>query len=166
MEMWLHEHPVNASRARNRQRSISTLWLWGGGAPVSPSVTPIEEGKVKQALFGDDFYVDGLVALGVAERMTHADAATNNFSSIVDASFDRAAVAVEAYRLPQNSSISTPMQAIEDVDRRWIAPAVEATAQGRLQQLSIVANDRCIALRSSDRFKFWRRSRSALAGLQ
>jgi len=31
IEMWLHEHPVNAVRARRGEAPVTGLWLWGGG---------------------------------------------------------------------------------------------------------------------------------------
>jgi hypothetical protein len=161
MEMWLHEHPVNRARARVRQRSINALWLWGGGPPLTPESTSILRSEVKQAVFGDDPYLDGLVALGVAERVTNASPVTADLSQILSTNADRVAVVVEAYRLPESSSISTPLQALEDIDRRWIAPAVQT-----LEQVHIIANDKCVTLRSKDRRKFWRRPREALAAFQ
>jgi hypothetical protein len=166
MQMWLHEHPVNRARARVRQRSINTLWLWGGGAPLTRESTSIARSEVKQALFGDDAYLDGLIALGVAEHVSNASPASANLAQMLSSRADRVAIAVEAYRLPENSSISTPLQAIEDIDRRWIAPAMQALGQGGLEEVHIIANDRCVSVRSKDRLKFWRRSRAALAGLQ
>lgn len=164
MEMWLHEHPVNGARARLRQRSISTLWLWGGGAPLTQGATQSTQGEVKQALLGDDPYLDGLLALGVAKRIT-VSPVTADLSCVFDVNADRAAVVVEAYRLPESSSISTPLQAIEEIDRRWVAPAVDALGQGRLERLHIVANDRYVTMRSKDRLKIWRRPREALTAL-
>ena len=161
MEMWLHEHPINRARAKVRQRSISTLWLWGGGVPLTQSTMQPTQGEVKQALFGDDPYLDGLIALDIAKRAKAVDLA-----SLIDMNVDRAAAVVEAYRLPENNSISTPLQAIEDIDRRWLTPAVEALRQKRIERLHIIANDRCVTISSQDRLKFWRRSRSPLAALQ
>jgi hypothetical protein len=166
MEMWLHEHPVNRARARVRQRSINALWLWGGGAPLTPESAPVARSEVKQALFGDDANLDGLIALGVAEQVSNASPVSADLAQILSSSADRVAIVVEAYRLPENSSISTPLQAIEDIDRRWIAPAMQALGQAGLEQVHIIANDRCVTVRSKDRLKFWRRTRAALAGLQ
>jgi hypothetical protein len=161
LEMWLHEHPINQARARVRQRSISTLWLWGGGVPLTQSTMQPPQGEVKQALFGDDPYLDGLIALDVAKRVKNAELA-----QLIEMNADRAAAVLEAYRLPENSSISTPLQALEDIDRRWLAPALKALGQRRIERLHIIANDRCVTMSSPDRLKFWRRSRSPLAALQ
>jgi hypothetical protein len=119
------------------------------------------QGEVKQALFGDDPYLDGLIALDVAKRVKNAELA-----QLIEMNADRAAAVLEAYRLPENSSISTPLQALEDIDRRWLAPALKALGQRRIERLHIIANDRCVTMSSPDRLKFWRRSRSPLAALQ
>jgi hypothetical protein len=34
IEMWLHEHPLNAERMAAGEPAITGLWLWGGGAPL------------------------------------------------------------------------------------------------------------------------------------
>ena len=42
MEMWLHDHPVNAARTARGAAAITGLWLWGGG-PLLPAL-PVLEG--------------------------------------------------------------------------------------------------------------------------
>jgi hypothetical protein len=32
MEMWLFDHPVNRARAAQERRTVTGLWLWGGGS--------------------------------------------------------------------------------------------------------------------------------------
>lgn len=157
IEMWLHEHPMNMARARNRQRVISTLWLWGGGAPLtSPQIQ-----ASNAVLFGDDPYVDGLARL-IGVEATRDGA----LDAVLASGADRAAVLVEVFRLPANSPVSTPMQALEVLDRQWIAPAFEATVRGDVQRLFVLANDRCLTISSRDRLKFWRRPRDAFLALQ
>jgi len=166
LEMWLHEHPVNLARARARQRSVSTLWLWGGGSLPSALESSVVKGSMKQALFGEDAYLAGLAALGAGSYEASTLTELRDFSHVMQSEAERAAVVVEAYRLPDNSPVSTPMQALEELDRRWMVPATEALACGRLQSLQIIATDRLISLAPRDRLKFWRRKRSALAALQ
>src|SRR3954469_9929347 len=36
-EFWLHAAALNAARDATRRARISSLWLWGGGAPVEPA---------------------------------------------------------------------------------------------------------------------------------
>ena len=37
IQMVLHEHPVNESRARRNEPVINAVWLWGFGARCRPS---------------------------------------------------------------------------------------------------------------------------------
>jgi hypothetical protein len=157
IEMWLHEHPINIARMRNRQRAISTLWLWGGGAPLGAQArtrTP----SAKQTLFGNDPFIDGIARLTGARRAT-----AQQWADVIQiaANDDQAVIALEAFRLPQSSSISTPLQALEAIDRDWIAPAFEATASGEVQRLTLLANDQSLTVTPRDRLKFWRRPRGA-----
>ena len=56
-------------------------------------------------------------------------------------------------------------EALAELDRRWIAPAVAALAAGRLERLWLLANGRAWALRPRDRWRFWRRARTGLEAL-
>jgi hypothetical protein len=99
--------------------------------------------------------------MGIANRAIPAD-----LNEVIAQGAERAAVVVEAFRLPEGSAVSTPLQALEAIDVRWIAPAFDALARGSIERLIIVANDRVLSVRSRDRMKLWRRKRGALAGWQ
>jgi hypothetical protein len=60
----------------------------------------------------------------------------------------------------------TFFDAVAHIDRSFIAPAVDALNQARLERLAILANDHQLTLRARDRLKFWRRIRPGLSGLQ
>jgi hypothetical protein len=68
IEMWLFEHALNRRRADAREPSISGLWLWGGGAPLS--ALPRVQGWVagRDALFSAwaDEAADASAGAGVA----------------------------------------------------------------------------------------------------
>jgi hypothetical protein len=53
-----------------------------------------------------------------------------------------------------------------EVDRRFVAPAVEQLQGRSLERVSILANDRLLMLSSGSRRRFWRRPRPALERLR
>jgi hypothetical protein len=149
MEMWLHANPIGV------RRPVTNLWFWGGGAALD-----LRRTQDPVAVYGEDAYAGGLAQLlgSTAQPLP---------SALPSAHFaERTAIIVEAFRLPEGSPISTPLQALEAIDRQWIAPAFDALSRGQVERLTIVANDRCLSVRSRDRLKLWRRRRGALAGWQ
>ncbi len=56
MEMWLHDHRVNAARARRGEPPVATLWFWGGGACARCAFRGMREGSVAAA-FGLDAFM-------------------------------------------------------------------------------------------------------------
>jgi hypothetical protein len=55
---------------------------------------------------------------------------------------------------------------VAQIDRAFIAPAVEALGAAKVGRLVILANDYQLTLRARDRFKLWRRIPGGLSGLQ
>ena len=78
----------------------------------------------------------------------------------------RAVLVIEIGLMLQSNPKWTFFEAVADIDRRFIAPAVEALNGGQYDRLVVLANDYELTLRASDRFKFWRRTPSGLSGLQ
>jgi hypothetical protein len=145
IEMWLHEHPVNRERASRNQLTISTLWIWGGGAG-SPAARAID---TLPRAFGSDSYLHGLWRFcgGAAQPLPEQlDSCT-----LVEG----AVVVVEAGRM-----------SLTELDHRFVAPTVEALQRGEIARVSILANDRCLAMSAGAHRKFWRRSRNALESLR
>jgi hypothetical protein len=56
--------------------------------------------------------------------------------------------------------------ALMQIDREFMAPAVRALDDHKFEELVVVANDRQLTLRARDRFKLWRQPKPGLAGLQ
>src|SRR4051812_10166787 len=57
-EFWLHAAALNAARDAARRARISSLWLWGGGAPVDFAIPTVAART--PALFGEDLFLAGL----------------------------------------------------------------------------------------------------------
>jgi hypothetical protein len=172
IEMWLHEHPINARRAASGRLPVSTLWLWGGGAPLTPQTvraqiarSRADNGPPSTALFSDDAYVEGLSHLwGVncQPAATHlADLGTPNAPRVV--------ATLELFTASELASESgsgvAPLRSIQALDRDWLAPALDRLASGALARCALVANDRCVSLVARDLWRVWRRPRGALAAL-
>src|SRR6202030_1690121 len=77
----------------------------------------------------------------------------------------RAAVVIEIGLMLHSNPRWTFFDAVAQIDRTFIAPAVEALRAAKFARLVILANDRELALRARDRFKLWRRIPPGLSGL-
>ena len=141
IEMWLHEHPLN----RARELPISTLWIWGGGpqtrlARSAPDALPVA--------FGSDSYLGGLWRLCSGEARP--------LPRQLDATYAGSVVLV----------VETGRMSLGEIDHHFIVPALEALRKHAVERVSILANDRCLTLRSGGGRKFWRRARSAFEMLR
>lgn len=145
IEMWLHEHPVNVARARRGELPISTLWLWGGGARTIPDRST--SGALPRA-FGSDSFLQGLWQLCGGEAQS--------LPQQLDATYAGSVVLVA----------ETGQISLEELDRRFVAPAVDHLQRRGLERVSILANDRLLVLSSGSRRKFWRRARPVLERLR
>ncbi len=158
LEMWLHAHPLNAERVERGEPPVSQLWIWGGGAAAAaPQPGPVATGAVS----GTEAYLAGLARLGAAAHGASAPewpygpaAAPGRALHVLEVS--------EALRRAPGADLH---EALAELDRRWIAPAVAALAAGRLERLWLLANGRAWALRPRDRWRFWRRARTGLEAL-
>jgi hypothetical protein len=78
----------------------------------------------------------------------------------------RAVLVIEIGSMLHSNPTWTFFDAVAQIDRSFIAPAVAALNRGQYERLVIVANDHQLTLRARDRLKFWRRTASGLSGLQ
>jgi hypothetical protein len=161
IEMWLHGHPVNEARARGGALPVATLWVWGGGAPaLSP---PAASREIPDAAFGSDAYVRGLWRLAGGEaRPMPVDWA----AMIGEPRAQRALGVVEVAELLHANASWGLAEAVAEIDRRLISPALAALHRGELHRLVLLANDRVLTLRALDRWRLWRRTRKVRTGLE
>lgn len=164
LEMWLHAHPLNAARAQQRAAPLTTLWLWGGGEPGPRPLAPLStahEASTFMTVFAQDAVAAGLCALSGA----HLRPAAINAHDILNSGAARTAAVIELFHTDQPQPASL-MELLQHLDERVLAPAVTALKDGVIQQLTLVANDRCSVLTARDGLRFWRRSRGPWAVLQ
>ena len=158
LEMWLHAHPLNAERLGRGEPPVSQLWIWGGGAAAAaPRPGPAATGAVS----GTEAYLAGLARLGAAAH----GASAPEWPYGPAGAPGRALHVLEVGEALRRAPGADLHEALLELDRCWIAPAVAALAAGRLERLWLLANGRAWALRPRDRWRFWRRGRAGLQGL-
>jgi len=170
IEMWLHEHPVNQARLARRDLPVSTLWLWGNDS-VATAATP-GEGQAREAdAFGADAYLQGLCRLlgiechplpdsldavaGAGGRGPGAARTVTRGSTVIVVTVG------ELWR-----ERGTFLDALNELDRRFIEPAGRAVRAGSYRQVSVLANDRLTVLTERDHLRLWRRPRPGLEALR
>ena len=156
LEMWLHSHPVNDARGRRGQLPVSTLWLWGGGTLES---LKLSSAPPTDLACGADPFLAGLWHLQGAASHPLPD----RFGDLLsDPKPERAVLVLEITPLLQTNPNWTVFEALVDLDRRYLSPALAALHARALESVVLVANDVEVRLRPGDRLKFWRRARPGI----
>jgi hypothetical protein len=162
LEMWLHEHAINRSRVRRGLLNANALWLWGGGAPVARSARAATVAAVATAApaviaaprapvraWAQDLFVDGLAQLTGA--LVEAPPAR------WPAAEAPAGAAQDADRLVVCEFGAAPDQrTLADLERDWIAPALEQWRRGSYRSATLLAGSRAVTLERAPLRQFWR----------
>jgi hypothetical protein len=139
MEMWLHEHPVNRARGERGLLQANALWLWGGGAPALAGAAASTASAAPPALaWAEDLYVDGLARLGAASPASGAQrwpAAPGDLLAVCEL------------------GARPDAQALEALERDWLAPAFGHWRGGAVQSATLLAGDLAVTLQG----RRWRR---------
>lgn len=137
LQMLLHNHPVNETRARAGLPAINSVWPWGSGVVADMGADPLP------IAFGAAPYLRGLYL--------------HQPQSILPAPGD-------AGQLLQSFSSTTRVIAVvvaEDQDaleETWVAPLARMLAAGQLARLDLVLDDWHVDVSRAALRKFWRRS--------
>jgi hypothetical protein len=151
LQMWLHEHPLNASRNARDLIPVNGLWLWGGGElPQHPPRATLAR------LLTEDCFMRGLWAIHGAS----AEALPAGFepARLYERDAGPAVVAVSLRDLPGASWL----ERLRSLDRDWLGPALGALRRGAIERLQVHANDSLLTLQRRDLWRIWRRPRSWL----
>jgi len=183
IEMWLHDHRVNAERAKQGRLPISALWLWGGGpareglgaepepsAQVADTVpasairgaTLARASHAPGVAFGRDPYLHGLWCSGGSRPR----AVPEHFEEVLAHSGRRAVFVLELSHSFDEHRTWTIREALADADQRWIASALGALRRKDVARVTVIANDHKLSLSARDPWKLWRMPRAALTALQ
>jgi hypothetical protein len=115
------------------------------------------------AAFGSDAYLRGLWRLAGGEtRPMPMDWTT----VISEPRVQRALGVVEIAELLHANASWSLADAVADIDRRVLSPSLAALHRRQLDRVILLANDRRLSLRPRDRWRLWRRMRSARGGLE
>jgi hypothetical protein len=159
LEMWLHSHPVNEARVRAGELPVSTLWPWGGGVALGrPDATVVHaassDPSADPLAFGSDPYLAGLSHLTGLQLQPLPE----RLPDPTDWSHTRRAVLVtQITALLQANRGWTMSEALAEVDRCFILPAIEALRAGAVSSVLVIANDIRLQVGRRDRLRFWRR---------
>jgi len=143
IEMWLHEHAVNRARVRRGAVPVSTLWLWGGGAPVRGATqAAARRSPARAALprgYGGDSWLRGLWQAG--GRPIEGDAATLTQVEVA----------------PRTDTVVVVRRGVDaDVVGHWCDPALALLAARRIKTVQLVIDDRVFRFSRFDLVKPWR----------
>jgi len=159
LEMWLHAHPVNEVRAGRGELPVSTLWLWGGGAVAASTAVTREDAASSDLLFGSEPYLTGLLRLQSAAPRALPD----RLPDLRDhPGIQRMALVAEITPLLHTNPQWTVFEALADLDRRFLVPALAELRRGTTATVVFIANDIQLRLQRGDLLKFWRRRRQSV----
>ena len=159
VQMFLHNHPINARRQAAGLPAVNSLWLWGNGS--LPEITTCPFATI---------HSDNPLAIGLARA---AQQATPPLPASLDEWLGQNPA--EAHHLIVLDSLLPPVlyedgegwrQACEKLDRQWFTPL--RTALGRkIDAVDIVAptiyGQLTWSLQGKDRWKFWRQGKPLAA---
>jgi hypothetical protein len=177
VEMWLHSHAINDARQGRGELPVTGLWFWGAGSEPTASVGTDETSNIVAEVraapdaapadtdiaFGSDAYLRGLWS-SRGEKVFPLPRQLTGVFSYPHAR--RAVLVIEIGSTLNSNPTWTFFDAVTQIDRTFISPAVDALSQGKYQRLVMLANDHQWTLRARDRLKFWRRAPAGLSGLQ
>ena len=173
IEMWLHGLPLNRRREARGEPRVTTLWPWGGGDPLREPLAVLPAGAAAETarwprVWSDDGWVAALgrLAGGIVEPLPRTAAASGAVHAQGGA-VEEDAIAPLLVAAEDSGCAVVPVlgTGLEHLDRLYIAPAARAVAEGRLERLTIAANDRAVRVARADRWRVWRPRRDLLEAM-
>jgi hypothetical protein len=130
-EVVLHNHPLNAMRAREGRPAVNSLWFWGGG------VLPDHVNARHARLQSDD---------EVARALAHGRAAVEP---------------LPGQYVHADGDLLVDLRALRDLaalERDWLQPALRDLASGQIDGLELdLADGHIIGFERRQRWRVWRR---------
>ncbi len=148
MQMFLHQHRINAQRTTEGLLPINSLWFWGGGS--APDATDLAA-----RWYGDDAALNRFAAsLGFEVRPLDAFArAAEGDAVVVDLRL------LETLKSARGGALDALLLELE---RQVFAPALARVSGGGHRLRLCAGFERDFELGSLSRLRFWRRPRSLL----
>ena len=144
VQMWLHEHDLNAEREARGLCPVNGLWLWGLGDDALRALRPPQAMLASRDPILRRLWEDGGQ---VGADPDSLEAALETGAERVVASVSLAALA------------PTPGESLQRLEADWFAPLADAMTSGRVGGADLLLGDAALVLRPTDRFRIWRRVR-------
>ena len=141
LQMLLHEHPVNETRASRGAPAMNSLWLWGFGAAVEPRA------QAQGVLLTDDAWLAGLWRLHGGEVGSPDE---------LSAHLRRSTAVLRVALAPANGDENLRDQ-LAALDQSLLAPARAALIDGTVQCLSVHTGQSVFEVPRYARWRLWRR---------
>jgi hypothetical protein len=135
LQMVLHEHPVNESRARSGLPAANAVWLWGSGA-----LTGVRSSQSSASVFGNAAFVRGL-------------GRASGSGTAVARSWDQVLHDVHGAEVIVTVDVRESMNFYE----LWLIPLQRALNAGHLHKLCVGVDRWRIELTRAGRWRVWRR---------
>ncbi len=152
IQMALHGHPGNASRAAAGTPAVNSLWLWGAGSLATAPPAP----PYAWSVAGDP------LARGLARAAGATELPATSWAALAAQAPAGAGLAVLDAALPPvlYEDAAAWREALSRLDAAWFVPAARALGRG-LASLTLVAPSvygvLSWRLTAADRWRFWRR---------
>ncbi|HEY6452484.1 MAG TPA: hypothetical protein VIX87_07775 [Steroidobacteraceae bacterium] len=157
IEMWLHEHPINLARLRRGELPVTALWLWGAspgtqaradaGRRLWRAAHP-DAPAGSSRLLGQDLYAEALWRLQAAR--------TESLPADFESACHAGAGAGDVLVLYPTLGALGLGDALQRLERNWVAPALAALRAGRLLGLELLAGSSAYRLRRRQLARLWR----------
>lgn len=149
MQMLFHDHPVNHQRESKRLPLINSLWLWGGGKPITPIA------QTWQRVWTTEVVTQGLARLNGVRCAELPEDAAAWFTQVVG---DEHLLTLENFQNPvAYADVEDWLAAVESLEKKWFAPLLSALSAGRLRELRLLpANGQEYRITRWDLMRLWR----------
>jgi hypothetical protein len=148
IEMWLHEHPVNAARQARGELAATALWFWGARAPVLPASA---SGLHNPRLFGSDIYAEALWRL----QHRRAESLSMALQTISPQPSRARSDSVVLYRGESELGL---LGSLSTLEQQWLPRALRVLRQRRFC-LRLIAGRRLYSVSMMGMGRIWRTRR-------
>ena len=154
MQMLLHAHQVNAAREDAGDLPINGVWLWGAGTRADEISTPFD------AVWSSDPFAQGLALAARSAAHNLSEGAAGLLRASADEGV--ALIVLDSLRQPAcYGDAHAWRESLQQLERDWVAPLLEALRQERIGMLSLHALGPKGVLSTEatrgDLRRFWRR---------
>ncbi len=151
LQMWLFEHPLNQAREAQGCPPINSIWPLGAGEAGLPR-------KHWRALWAVDDFYRGAGKVAGADLVATVPADGTALVPALPASGEAMLVLDSLLRPAALGDVGQWYDTLQQLDRDWFAPLLDALVQRRVQAIHLAGGARHgFVLRRGDLWRIWRR---------